>query len=333
MLWPADEHLPPRPVHGHTPHDRRRRSSSLCARVLGDRRDTCAARRAWLAIGHGWPAVRPRRRPSDRLAVDRCGGQPAACPLIPTRCSSTSGASATSTSCGATAAAWSGRALLRTYYRVRVVAAARAADLDPPPLRARSGAHAVSSAGRWRPSLHDFIDLFLTLLADVAGTELPYIAPWPRRPQLGAGPHPRRGDRGRPGARLDAPARDRAGPRRALVLELRAPPLRRARRGRAGACRPDGFEVGVHGLHHDGRDLSSFDGLRARLPAIHAAAQRWRGCRLPLSRLSHRRWDWMRAARGSTTTPPLPIPTPSSPNGAAAAAGGRSSMASWWSCR
>jgi len=52
------------------------------------------------------------------------------------------------------------------------------------------------------------------------------------------------------------------------------------------------FEVGVHGLYHDGRDLSSLNGLRDRLPAIHAVAKRWGavGFRSPAS---HRRWEWM----------------------------------------
>ncbi len=36
-----------------------------------------------------------------------------------------------------------------------------------------------------------------------------------------------------------------------------------------------GFEVGVHGLHHDGRDLESLETLQERLSEIRAFAKRW----------------------------------------------------------
>jgi hypothetical protein len=43
-----------------------------------------------------------------------------------------------------------------------------------------------------------------------------------------------------------------------------------------------GFEVGVHGLHHDGRDLSASK-FQDRLPAIRSYAERWqaKGFRSP----------------------------------------------------
>ena len=52
----------------------------------------------------------------------------------------------------------------------------------------------------------------------------------------------------------------------------------------------DGFEVGVHGLHHDGRDISKID---SRLPEIRRYAQQWRatGFRSPSTL---RRWEVMR---------------------------------------
>jgi hypothetical protein len=54
----------------------------------------------------------------------------------------------------------------------------------------------------------------------------------------------------------------------------------------------DGFEVGVHGLYHDGRDLESETVLRERLPGIRDAAARWgsAGFRSPAT---HRGWDLM----------------------------------------
>lgn len=54
----------------------------------------------------------------------------------------------------------------------------------------------------------------------------------------------------------------------------------------------EGFEVGVHGLYHDGRDLESLAILKERLPAIREYAERWDavGFRSPAT---HRVWEWM----------------------------------------
>jgi hypothetical protein len=53
-----------------------------------------------------------------------------------------------------------------------------------------------------------------------------------------------------------------------------------------------GFEVGVHGLYHDGRDLESLPTLHERLPVIRKYADRWNavGFRSPAT---HRVWEWM----------------------------------------
>ena len=54
----------------------------------------------------------------------------------------------------------------------------------------------------------------------------------------------------------------------------------------------DGFEVGVHGLYHDGRDLGSLEVLHERLPVMREYAERWNavGFRSPATQ---RAWDWM----------------------------------------
>jgi hypothetical protein len=54
----------------------------------------------------------------------------------------------------------------------------------------------------------------------------------------------------------------------------------------------EGFEVGVHGLYHDGRDLESASVLAERLPEIERHAQRWGalGFRSPAT---HRDWELM----------------------------------------
>lgn len=53
-----------------------------------------------------------------------------------------------------------------------------------------------------------------------------------------------------------------------------------------------GFEVGIHGLYHDGRDLESRQMIRERLPAIRRYADRWGavGFRSPATQ---RQWEWM----------------------------------------
>ena len=53
-----------------------------------------------------------------------------------------------------------------------------------------------------------------------------------------------------------------------------------------------GFEVGVHGLRHDGRDLESRRTLERRLPVMRRWADRWGavGFRAPAT---HRVWEWM----------------------------------------
>jgi hypothetical protein len=59
------------------------------------------------------------------------------------------------------------------------------------------------------------------------------------------------------------------------------------------SLKADGFEVGVHGLYHDGRDLESRELLERRLPEIRSYAERWGavGFRSPAT---HRDWDLMR---------------------------------------
>jgi hypothetical protein len=58
------------------------------------------------------------------------------------------------------------------------------------------------------------------------------------------------------------------------------------------ALREEGCEIGVHGLRHDGRDLSAGRSLRTRLPRMRAYAERWQavGFRSPATQ---RAWDVM----------------------------------------
>jgi hypothetical protein len=56
--------------------------------------------------------------------------------------------------------------------------------------------------------------------------------------------------------------------------------------------REQGCEIGLHGLHHDGRDLESLRTFETRLPAMRDYAARWGavGFRSPAT---HRVWEWM----------------------------------------
>jgi peptidoglycan/xylan/chitin deacetylase (PgdA/CDA1 family) len=139
-------------------------------------------------------------------------------------------------------------------------------------------------------ALHDFFDLFLGVLAGVAGDPVPFIAPWPRGNDwalvLTHDVETAEGLAGmRPILELERSLGLRSSwnfvPQRYEVSE----PLTRE-------LIEDGFEIGVHGLRHDGRDLVSLSRLQKRLPGMRAAARRWNavGFRSPASL---RNWDWM----------------------------------------
>jgi peptidoglycan/xylan/chitin deacetylase (PgdA/CDA1 family) len=184
---------------------------------------------------------------------------------------------------------WISRALLRAYYRVRVLFPRR---LQIWIRRRYARLQARTPFPRWpvEPGLHDFIELFLSLLAEVADADVPYIAPWPDGHQWALVlTHDVETSVGLcaldPLLEIEQSHGMRSSwnfvPRRYAVPDALVHKLQAA-----------GFEVGVHGLYHDGRDLASLSGLQSRLPAIQAVAARWQavGFRSPAS---HRRWEWM----------------------------------------
>jgi peptidoglycan/xylan/chitin deacetylase (PgdA/CDA1 family) len=183
-----------------------------------------------------------------------------------------------------------GRAvLLRGYYRVRALMPRRTQIW----LRrgyARIQARTPFPGWPAETGLHDFLDMFLAIAADAAGEPLPWIAPWPN---------------GHEWAMVLTHDVETSAGLRALdpVLELeRSLGLRSSwnfvpRRYEVSdtliaSLAEEGFEVGVHGLRHDGRDFASLAELRRRLPAIREAGERWGavGFRSPAS---HRKWEWM----------------------------------------
>jgi hypothetical protein len=172
------------------------------------------------------------------------------------------------------------------YYRVRPFLPRR---LQIAMRRFVSRAQARTTFPAWpvEPTLHDLYDVMLGLLAELAQCPIPYIAPWPKpyswafvlthdvETQVGCA-------NVEPIMRLEHERGLRSSwnfvPRRYEVED------RLVRR-----LQLDGYEIGVHGLYHDGRDLESRAMLERRLPAIRDAARRWGavGFRAPALRRSH----------------------------------------------
>ncbi|HYB24329.1 MAG TPA: hypothetical protein VED41_11055 [Solirubrobacteraceae bacterium] len=145
---------------------------------------------------------------------------------------------------------------------------------------------------RWpvESALHDFLDLFTAILAELAGEPLPRIGAWPH---------------GHTWALVLTHDVETATGLAALdpVLELErglglhsswnfVPCRYQVGDERVRELSEGGFEVGVHGLYHDGRDLESYARVQERLPGMRAAAERWQavGFRSPAT---HRDWELM----------------------------------------
>jgi hypothetical protein len=181
------------------------------------------------------------------------------------------------------------RVLVRWYYRVRPLLP-RGVQIA---LRRRFAAiQARTTFPRWPvdSTVHDLFDLVLALLEDIAGEPVPWLAPWPAPYEWALV--------------LTHDVEQQAGCDNIGLLR----DIERARAFRSTwnfvprryvtpdetvrDLQDDGFEVGVHGLYHDGRDLESRELLLERLPAMREAAERWNatGFRSPAT---HRDWNLM----------------------------------------
>lgn len=179
--------------------------------------------------------------------------------------------------------------LMLAYYRARPMLG-RAVQIW---LRRRfARLQARSAFPRWpmETGLHDFFDLMFAILGSIARRAIPTIAAWPN---------------GYEWALLLSHDVEQADGFAALepVLELeRRHGMRSSwnfvpRRydvdlDRVADLVKDGFEVGVHGLHHDGRDLESWDRWEERLPYAYDAAALWGAAGFRSAAL-HREWGWM----------------------------------------
>ncbi len=161
----------------------------------------------------------------------------------------------------------------RTYYRARRFLP-RSAQMRF--RRSFSRVQGRAQFPRWpvETALHDFYGFLFSLLAEFVGEPIPTLAPWPR------------------GFRwalvLTHDVEGAVG--HANLLELLELELRRGYRSSwnfvpenqisaedvfVEELLASGFEVGVHGLHHDGRDIASLRTLKQRLPRMRAYAERW----------------------------------------------------------
>jgi len=181
------------------------------------------------------------------------------------------------------------RVVLRAYYRMRRLLP-RAAQIWLRRRYARVQARTRFPSWPLETALHDFFELFASILADVTGEPLPRIAAWPE---------------GRAWAFVLTHDVETAAGLAALdpVLELErglgmrsswnlVPGRYEVDDGRVHALTADGFEVGVHGLLHDGRDVESLARVQERLPGMRRAAERWGavGFRSPATQ---RQWELM----------------------------------------
>jgi len=133
-------------------------------------------------------------------------------------------------------------------------------------------------------------ELVVGLAARVAARPLPTIAPWPAQHRWALVlTHDVETQTGHDAVAILTSVEERFGLRSSWNF---VPERYRIDPGVIARLTRDGFEIGVHGLRHDGRDLESLATLNARLPRMRAAAQAWGavGLRSPAT---HRVYEWM----------------------------------------
>jgi hypothetical protein len=181
------------------------------------------------------------------------------------------------------------RLALRSYYGVRP-ALPRSAQISMRRLLSRIQRRRAFPRWPIEPALHDLYALLFRYLAQVADGPIPSIAPWPSGYSWALVlTHDVETSVGYRNMNLLRDIELRTGhrsswnfvPKRYVVEDAVVRELIE-----------QGFEVGVHGLLHDGRDLESEEMVRRRSPEMRAYAERWgaSGFRSPAT---HRQWDLM----------------------------------------
>ena len=147
---------------------------------------------------------------------------------------------------------------------------------------------------RWplETARHDLHAFLLGLVAETAGRPVPWIAPWPQGYSWALVlTHDVETSVGHDNVHLMRDLEEQAGFRSSWNFVPERYPIDAAVLRGLGER---GFEVGVHGLRHDGRDLESMSTLRKRLPEIRRYAELWGavGFRAPATQ---RGWDMIPA--------------------------------------
>jgi hypothetical protein len=181
------------------------------------------------------------------------------------------------------------RLAMRTYYRVRP-ALPRSAQISM--RRALSHIQRRRVFPRWpiEPALHDLYAVLFRYVAHINGEPIPSIALWPGGYTWALVlTHDVETSDGYQNLNLLRDIELRTGHRSAWNF---VPKRYKVEDAVIGELAEQGFEVGVHGLLHDGRDLESEEMVRQRSPEMRAYAERWhaRGFRSPAT---HRQWDLM----------------------------------------
>ncbi len=179
--------------------------------------------------------------------------------------------------------------VMEAYYRLRPLLPRRA---QLALRRAYSRRQARRTFPRWpvETALHDLYDLLLGLCAEVAGRPVPFIAPWPGGHRWALVlTHDVETEVGYRNIHLLRDEEEAAGHRSSWNF---VPMRYRVEMDVVDDLTARGFEIGVHGLYHDGRDLASAQLLAERLPAMHEHARKWGavGFRSPAT---HREWELM----------------------------------------
>ncbi len=175
------------------------------------------------------------------------------------------------------------------YYRLRPMLP-RASQIGMRRLFSKIQARAQFPRWPVETALHDFYALLLGHVTDVAGEAVPWLAPWPNGYSWAfVLTHDVETSIGYQNISVLRDLEVEYGYRSSWNL---VPKRYAVDNAAVDALQRDGFEVGIHGLHHDGRDLASLSILAERLPLMREYASRWRavGFRSPATQ---RVWAWM----------------------------------------
>jgi peptidoglycan/xylan/chitin deacetylase (PgdA/CDA1 family) len=174
---------------------------------------------------------------------------------------------------GAASASGLKRAAMRAYYRVRPALPRR---VQIALRRGFTRIQARAQFPRWpvEPGLHDLYALLFDWAAHVAGEPVPWIAPWPRDYSWALVlTHDVEQELGYRSLHLLRDIERELGYRSSWNFVPRR--SYRVEESVVEELTADGFEVGVHGLYHDGRDLESLETFQERLPEMQEYGRRW----------------------------------------------------------